>query len=204
MKNILCYGDSNTFGFNTIDGSRFDKNTRWTSLLQKNLNNEYKVINEGMCNRTGFIDNPNGVLFSSQKHFPTVIENLDNIEILILWIGTNDLQFKYNIDKSVIENKFKKLINLAKDKTKNIIIIPPVKITEKVLDGTFNVLFNETSVSKSKEFESLYKQIAEENNCFYFDVNKITKPCDIDGIHYDKNAHKIIADNLYDFIKNNI
>ena len=54
MKNILCYGDSNTFGFNTKDGSRYDENTRWTAVLQKNLGAEYNVINEGMPNRTGF------------------------------------------------------------------------------------------------------------------------------------------------------
>ena len=196
MKNILCYGDSNTFGFNTIDGSRFDKNTRWTSLLQKNFNNEYKVINEGMCNRTGFIDNPNGVLFSSQKHFPQVIMNTNNIDLLILWIGTNDLQNQYDINNEQIKLGLTKLITLAKEKTQKIIIIPPVNLDNKVLNGTFNVLFNETSVKKSQGLDNIYKQIADKNDCFYFDVNKITKPCDIDGIHYDKNAHKIIADNL--------
>ena len=69
MNNILCYGDSNTFGFNTKDNSRYDENTRWTAILQKNLGEGYKVINEGMPNRTGFVDNPDGSLFSSQKHF---------------------------------------------------------------------------------------------------------------------------------------
>ena len=53
MKKIICYGDSNTFGYNPKDGSRFDENIRWTSLLQKNLGVEYEVINEGMCDRTG-------------------------------------------------------------------------------------------------------------------------------------------------------
>lgn len=201
MKTIICYGDSNTFGYNTKNGSRFNKDTRWTSLLQKNLGDDYKVINEGLCDRTGFVDNPNGTLFSSQKHFPQVIEKLDNIEILTLWIGTNDLQFQYNLTKTEIENGLTKLIDLAKNKTQKIIIIPPVTLDEKVLDGTFNVLFNEISVSKSKEFEYLYKQIAQENNCYYFDVNEIVTPCNIDGIHYDEQSHKIIAECFINLIK---
>ena len=49
MKKILCYGDSNTFGFNPEDGSRFDENTRWTAILQKNLINDYEITEEGMC-----------------------------------------------------------------------------------------------------------------------------------------------------------
>ena len=30
MKRILCFGDSNTWGFAPKDGYRFDENTRWT------------------------------------------------------------------------------------------------------------------------------------------------------------------------------
>lgn len=52
MKKIVCYGDSNTFGYNPKNGFRFDKNIRWTSVLQKNLGKEFEIINEGMCDRT--------------------------------------------------------------------------------------------------------------------------------------------------------
>lgn len=103
MKKIICYGDSNTFGYNPKDGSRFNENIRWTSVLQKNLGAEYKVINEGMCDRIGFVNNPKGLLFSASEHFLQFISNSKNIDILILWIGTNDLQFQYDISLSVIE-----------------------------------------------------------------------------------------------------
>ena len=73
MTKILCYGDSNTFGFNPSDGSRFDNKTRWTALLQEILGTEYEVINEGMCDRTGFANNPKGFDFSAQRHFPKMI-----------------------------------------------------------------------------------------------------------------------------------
>ena len=79
MKNIICYGDSNTFGYNPKNSSRYDENARWTAILQKNLDSEYEVINEGMPNRTGFVDNPEGVLFSAQKHFPQFLSKIKNI-----------------------------------------------------------------------------------------------------------------------------
>ena len=44
MKKILCYGDSNTFGYNPVDGSRFDDKTRWTALLQENLGSDFEII----------------------------------------------------------------------------------------------------------------------------------------------------------------
>ena len=49
MKNILCYGDSNTFGFNPVDGSRYKKQERWTGVLAEILGSEYNVFEKG-CN----------------------------------------------------------------------------------------------------------------------------------------------------------
>ena len=201
MKKIICYGDSNTFGYNPKDNSLFDENTRWTSLLQKYLGEDFEVINEGMCDRTGFVTNPKGFEFSAQKHFPKFIAKTNDIDLLILWVGTNDLQFQYDISVGTIEKGLQKLIDLAKEKTKNIIIVSPVVLDERVLNGFFKIQFDETSIVKSKKIGKIFKQIANSNNCEYFDVNKIATPSDLDGLHYDENGHKIIADKLVEFIK---
>jgi lysophospholipase L1-like esterase len=34
MKTILCYGDSNTWGFNPHTGGRYDHKTRWPMALE--------------------------------------------------------------------------------------------------------------------------------------------------------------------------
>ena len=201
MKNILCYGDSNTFGYNSKNSSRYDENTRWTAILQKNLGAEYKVINEGMPNRTGFVDNPDGIIFSSQKHFPEIFSKIDSVYLLILAIGTNDFMFKYNITFDTIENGLNNLIKIAKEKTNNIIIIPPTIMTEHILNGNFSSMFDKTSIIKSKEAGIIYKQIADKNHCRYFDINEIVTPDDVDGLHYDGKSHKIIADKLTELIK---
>ena len=200
MKKIICYGDSNTFGFNPKDGSRFDENTRWTSVLQKNLGIEYKVINEGTCDRTGFVNNPKGFLFSAQKHFPRLILKSEDIDLLIIWLGTNDLQFQYDISVGAIEKGLENLIKLAKPKAKNIIIIPPVILSEKILEGSFNFQFNKTSIVKSRKIGRIYRQINNAYHCNYFDINKFTKPSDVDGLHYNEESHKIIGDNLSNLI----
>ena len=203
MKKIICYGDSNTFGYSPIDGSRLAENVRWTSLLQKNLGEEYEVINEGMCDRTGFADNPKGFLYSAQRHFPKMLSKTDNIYLLILWIGTNDLQFQYDINISAIEKGLKNLVESTSSKAKNIIIIPPVVLNEKILEGDFNFQFDKTSIVKSRKIGRIFRQTANANNCSYFDINKIVNPADYDGLHYDENSHKLIADSLAEFIRKN-
>ena len=204
MKKIVCYGDSNTFGYNTLDSSRFDENTRWTAILQKNLSDNYEVINEGMCDRTGFVNNPKGFLFSAPKHFPKFIAKTENIDLLILWVGTNDLQFQYDISIGTIEKGLEQLINLALTKSKNIIVIPPVILGEKVLEGSFSYQFNETSIVKSRKIGRIFRQMANIYHCEYFDINKYTAPSDVDGLHYDENSHKLIAEKLTEFIRKNL
>ncbi len=204
MKTIVCYGDSNTFGYNTIDNSRFDENTRWTCILQKNSGADYKIINEGMCDRTGFVNNPKGFLYSAQKHFPKFISKSENFDLLILWLGTNDLQSQYNVSIGAIEKGLENLIDLARTKAKNIIIIPPVILSEKILEGSFNFQFDEQGVVKSRKIGRIFRQSAGANNCLFFDINKFVNPCDYDGLHYDEVAHKVIADELTGFIKNNL
>ena len=49
MTTILCYGDSNTYGYNPVNGLRYPKDVRWTGVLQKLLGEQYAVIEEG-CN----------------------------------------------------------------------------------------------------------------------------------------------------------
>ena len=49
MQSILCFGDSNTWGLNPRDNSRFDDQTRWTGLLDDLLRPFGKrVIEEGL------------------------------------------------------------------------------------------------------------------------------------------------------------
>ena len=51
MINILCFGDSNTFGSNPA-GGRWPLHKRWTSVLQDLLGEEFHVIEEGCGGRT--------------------------------------------------------------------------------------------------------------------------------------------------------
>lgn len=61
MNNVLCFGDSNTFGTNPAKpGTRHPFNIRWTGRLAKLLGPEWRVIEEGMGGRTSSIRQPFG------------------------------------------------------------------------------------------------------------------------------------------------
>ena len=82
MKKILCFGDSNTWGYIPNLGARYDENTRWTSILQNLLGKNYEIVEAGCCNRTCFIDNPDGIEQTGYKVLPKYLDNTFDIVII--------------------------------------------------------------------------------------------------------------------------
>lgn len=203
MKKILCYGDSNTFGYIPVSGERYDENTRWTGILQSILGKDYAIIEEGMCDRTGFVNNPKGFVFSAPRHFPKLIAKSSDVDILILSVGTNDLQFQYDISYGAIERGLETLIVEARKYIHNIVLIPSVILEENILEGFFKIQFDETSVVKSKKVGKIYRKLAGLYGCKLFDINEFVKPSQEDGLHYSIEGHRLIAEKLAEFIKGN-
>ena len=44
MKNILCFGDSNTWGYTPGTAVRYDIHTRYTGVMQDELGAEYRIL----------------------------------------------------------------------------------------------------------------------------------------------------------------
>lgn len=197
MKKILCFGDSNTFGFNPKNGTRFDKNTRWSGILSFLCKGKYEIIEAGCNNRTCFFDNLLGKELTGYKILPDYLSQ--NIDIVILAIGINDLQKSYNATESNLENGIKTLINIVKDKLpkSQIIVISPPIIQEEILNSFFKELFDVDSLDKSHILRKIYKEVAVQNNCLYIDTEQITKTSIIDGLHYDKDGHNKLANAIF-------
>jgi lysophospholipase L1-like esterase len=58
MKTVLCYGDSNTWGYDPVSQSRFDIHTRWAGVARDLLGSDWHVIEEGLNGRTTVWDDP--------------------------------------------------------------------------------------------------------------------------------------------------
>ena len=196
MKKILCFGDSNTFGYNPHNGSRYNENTRWTGILKNLCKNNYEIIEAGCNNRTAFSNNPDGIEFTGYMILPKYLK--DFYDTIIFAIGINDLQKFYNPISEEFETGIEKLIKMIKESLPNcnIIILSPSHITENILNSNFRFMFNQTSIEKSKQITPIYEKIAKKYNCKLLDLNKIVTPSEIDGLHYEIEEHKKIAESI--------
>jgi len=195
---ILCFGDSNTFGFNPENFKRYSENERWSGILKKYFSN-IVILEEGCNNRTCFSN--------AQKELNSIkiIEKhlTQNIDLVILQIGINDLQMQFNTELSQLKEKLIELIEKIKSKNIKILLLCPNEISENILNSYFNKLFDKNSIKKSKLLYSAYQDIAKTTKINVLFLSDITKTSTIDGLHYDIENHRKIADVLIKYIKEN-
>lgn len=92
MKHILCYGDSNTWGYIAGQGTRYDEHTRWTGVLADELGPEWRVHEDGLNARTTVFDSPYKPFLNGLASLPAALWAQKPIDLLIISLGTNDLK----------------------------------------------------------------------------------------------------------------
>lgn len=198
MKKVLCFGDSNAFGFNPKDGSRFDEFSRWSGILKNFSKGKFEIIEEGQNNRTAFSKNPMGKSYTGYKILPEFLK--EKFDVVILALGVNDLQSQYGATFLDFELGISNLIEIIKNNLPNakIILVAPANITQDILKSPiFSKLFDESSIEKSKKLPEIYLEISKKYNCEFIDLNKVAKPSSFDGLHFEPSEHKKIAEEIF-------
>lgn len=199
MKRIVCFGDSNTYGYIPNNGKRYSSDIRWTSRLSRLLGKEFEVINAGCNNRTCFIDNPAGEYQTGYKAIKKYLSM--NVDVFVLSIGINDSQLFYKPSLDDFRRGLTDFIlQIQNSSDAKIVLVAPPILNDDVLKGNFSFQFDTQSIELSKYLPELYKKVADENNCYYFDMNDKVKVSNLDGLHYLPAEHELIAKLLFEFL----
>jgi lysophospholipase L1-like esterase len=204
---ILCYGDSNTWGRSGKNVDRYPPHVRWTGLLQEKLGETHEVIEEGLRSRTTDIDDddPQFPGRNGLDYLRPCLESHNPLDLVILWLGTNDLKSKFNRTPVEVGIGLKKNIELiqaiAKDAQGNqsqiLLISPPLVIETHLGSGTQF----EGAQAKSEALAPVLKQIASDTKCAFLDLVPVVKPGSFDGVHLEPESHPIVAEQLFVLIR---
>lgn len=197
MKEILCFGDSNTYGLIPGTTSRFDRDTRWTGILESELFSKgYKIVEEGLCGRTTIFedelrDNRRGV-----DMLPALLESHNPIDYVILMLGTNDCKTYYNASAGLIGKGIEKLIAQIKSYNSelSILLMSPIVLGDEVWKPEYDPEFNKTSVKTSHKLKDVYKKIAKKYGCHFLSASDAASYSDDDMEHMDAIGHRHLAD----------
>ncbi len=202
-KTILCYGDSNTYGYNPSNGLRYSEDVRWTGRLQKLLGNAYRVIEEGCNGRTTIFDDPIEGWKNGLEYLRPCLNSHKPVDIVILMLGSNDLKGMFHASAGQIAAGASALIEviqsftaLKQEYVPRIILVSPPEIGEGIRTSPFGGSFHADAVSRSKEFPKYFKKTAEKYHCVFFNAAEYVQPSAIDSLHLSREAHEKLAEEL--------
>ena len=200
MKQILCFGDSNTYGLIPATKDRYDCNTRWTGILSKKIEkNGYRVVEEGLCGRTTIFEDATRKGRKGADLLPIILETHKPIDTVVLMLGTNDCKTAYGATAEKIGSGIELLIKQIKDSDPdiNIILVSPIELGEGVWEEGFDTEFNENSVEVSKQLPEVYRKIAEKYDADFVAASEYARPSSADREHLNEFGHRKLAEAIY-------
>ncbi|MCR4907822.1 MAG: SGNH/GDSL hydrolase family protein [Lachnospiraceae bacterium] len=208
MKTILCYGDSNTYGYIPLSGMRYPKDVRWPGRLQNLLGNDYCVIEEGCSGRTTVYDDPFEGWKNGLDYLKPCIHSHKPVDIVILSLGSNDLKETFHATAEEISKGAEKLVEVIQSFSvekqgyvPKIVLVSPPEIGEGIASSVFYGAFLENAIERSRQFPAYYKSVAERKGCIFFNAAEYVTPSEEDSLHLTAESHRILSEKLYEIVK---
>ncbi|OUS70678.1 hypothetical protein B5G52_13565 [Pseudoalteromonas sp. A601] len=198
--NILCFGDSNTFGVSPLDGKRLPAHERWPGILAERLGSEYLVIEAGQPNRTLVNNPPFSGDKSGVKYLKPYLE-AQPLDVVIIQLGTNDLKARFALSAIDIGKALEELILAIKalyhcKKIPKIIIISPPKVHEV---GSYKSIYAGAG-KKAEQLSIEFKAAGDRHTCEFIDAFSLIGACESEGVHWPYKAHKLLAKQLLSLV----
>ena len=199
MKAILCFGDSNTYGVNPEDNTRFGRDKRWTGLLQANLGPDYYVIEEGYSGRTTCFSDDSDPFRSGIKMLDFVLKTHSPLNLIVIMLGTNDFKTQFSMTAKVSGYALKRIVEkihkyYAGANCPKILLVSPIMMGQDVENSRFWEC-DKHSYEELKKTPAVYAKVANMTGCAFFDASTVAS-AGSDCLHMTQASHKALAEAL--------
>ena len=196
-KTVLTFGDSNTYGTPPAHARgkyrRFDALTRWPTVMQAALGEGWDLIEDGLPGRTTNRTDPvMGAHMDGQLGLRIALESNGPIDLLVVMLGTNDLQTHYAATVEQIVGGLAGLLAIARsdpyqlrhDGFDILLVAPPIVLEQ----GTYrDTLLG--AHEKSCDLPFAIAQLADHWGIAFLDAGTHIKPSPVDGLHFEAEDH---------------
>ena len=196
MKNVLFYGDSNTWGYQGDDPMhRLDADKRYTGVVAAQFPDVH-FIEEGLCGRTICSTDPIDYGRNGMAMLPALLATHDPLDVIIIMLGTND-------SKAIKLMQSPLLWSNTMQKPQILLVAPP-KMGENLADSVYYGMFDESSAALIRALPARFRTLAEKYGCAFVDGSAVTAAKCSDQIHLTAEEHavlgRLIADKLRELL----
>ncbi|MCI6040921.1 MAG: GDSL-type esterase/lipase family protein [Clostridiales bacterium] len=206
MKNILVFGDSNTWGYDyttylPASGSaqRMAFHERWPGRVQQLLGPDYRIIENALNARTNIHEDPYFPNRMGLKSLQVALDANAPLDLVVLQMGCNELKHMFNLTAGMIAFGVEQLVQACKASYYNypapkVLVIAPAPTHPEIEQMIFGFSFGPDAYAKSLQFSREYRAMAERNDCGFVDCAPLHFELKtLDGLHYSKGDHAKLA-----------
>jgi lysophospholipase L1-like esterase len=192
---VLCYGDSNTWGFDPATGGRFPPDVRWPGMLAAQLGDGWHVIEEGLPGRTTVFDDPFDPPRNGRPYLEPCLLSHEPIDVLVLFLGTNDLSPRFTRTAEEIARGLAVLVRIAGDVRYRAGSAPPVLVLGLPRLGRFEDADLYPGVTeKAERLPQALRLEPGLAGVELLELHEVAAYVDGDGFHLDADGHRAVGD----------
>ena len=163
---LICFGDSNTWGYDPADKFGLAYSRRWTDILAEKTG--WQVINEGVNGRE---------VPDESADIPT------DADLFLVMLGTNDL-LQLDTPEAAAE-RMEGFLSSA-DPRKVILVAPPAMVWGEWVQ-------DEELIADSHRLAQLYEALSIRLGIRYLNAGAWNIPLAFDGVHFTQAAQEVFA-----------
>lgn len=170
---ILCFGDSNTWGFDprSFFGGRYD--VRWPDLLT-----DHEAINEGA----------NGRIIPRNPYILRLLKEHTPVDLFLVMLGTNDLL--QGASAAEVAERMEHFLTSLLPHCPNVLLVTPPPMKRGAWVPT------DALVEESVRLADALRAVAKKLNLPFIDTGSWEIPLCFDGVHFTEEGHQAFAESL--------
>src|SRR5208337_2007275 len=207
MGVILCYGDSNTWGFDIeswnkagpVGSARLPAGVRWPGVLAAELGGGHRVIEEGLNGRTTVWDDPvEGEHKNGLRYLLPCLESQAPIEAVVIALGINDVKERFSATAGDIASGAGRLARIvlgagsgAEGRPPFVLMVAPVPLGEGIRSSPFGEMFGyERGLEKSRLLAARFEIEARALGVGFLDSGRFATAHPLDSLHLSAASHR--------------
>jgi lysophospholipase L1-like esterase len=201
-RSLLCFGDSNTWGFEPASMARYPRRVRWPGVAAAALGDGWHVVEAGLNGRTTVFEDPLGDL-AGIRHLGPVLDSAAPVDVVVIALGTNDLKTRLSASAYEIAEGAGMLVDrvLASDagpgeRAPGVLLVAPPPLVDvggwAARDPDAYAGFEQgwqAAVERSLHFAAQYARVARVRGVAFLDAGEHVVSSALDGIHWPPEGH---------------